>query len=176
MGPQIRLVRIFSTDIKRTGLWSGLRETFNSGSSTLPLQDMIERMLFAEAIETQKCIDEGVITSSADCNIDTIFGIGFPPWTGGTVQYVLGYTGGKAGFVARAKELAVTYGDRFLPRRRWSPRFARKTPPLRRGRFALSPIRACGRTGTSGRGFARAGMSWFPPRTSGDSSCPRTVS
>ena len=72
----------------------GLRETFNSGSSTLPLQDMIERMLFAEAIETQKCIDEGVITSSADCNIDSIFGIGFPPWTGGTVQYVLGYPGG----------------------------------------------------------------------------------
>ena len=49
-------------DGKRTGLWPGLKETFKSGSSTPPLQDMIDRMLFAEALETQKCLDEGVLT------------------------------------------------------------------------------------------------------------------
>ncbi|HEU4362828.1 MAG TPA: 3-hydroxyacyl-CoA dehydrogenase NAD-binding domain-containing protein [Mycobacterium sp.] len=102
-------------DGKRTGLWSGLRETFNSGSSTPPLQDMIDRMLFAEALETQKCLDEGVLTSTADANIGSIFGIGFPPWTGGTHQYIVGYPGGKAAFVARAKELAAKYGHRFDP-------------------------------------------------------------
>ena len=48
-------------DGKRTGLWPGLRETFKSGSSEPPLQDMIDRMLFAEALETQKCLDEGVL-------------------------------------------------------------------------------------------------------------------
>lgn len=102
-------------DGKRTGLWSGLRETFNSGSSTPPLQDMIDRMLFAEALETQKCLDEGVLTSTADANIGAIMGIGFPPWTGGTHQFIVGYPGGQAGFVARAKELAARYGDRFNP-------------------------------------------------------------
>ncbi|MEO8815637.1 MAG: 3-hydroxyacyl-CoA dehydrogenase NAD-binding domain-containing protein [Mycobacterium sp.] len=102
-------------DGKRTGLWSGLTETFNSGSSTPPLQDMIDRMLFAEVLETQKCLDEGVLTSTADANIGAIMGIGFPPWTGGTAQYIVGYPGGKAGFVARAKELAAKYGDRFNP-------------------------------------------------------------
>ncbi|WP_067967245.1 3-hydroxyacyl-CoA dehydrogenase NAD-binding domain-containing protein [Mycolicibacter icosiumassiliensis] len=102
-------------DGKRTGLWSGLRETFNSGSSTPPLQDMIDRMLFAEVLETQKCFDEGVLTSTADANIGAIMGIGFPPWTGGTAQYIVGYPGGKAAFVARAKELAAKYGDRFNP-------------------------------------------------------------
>lgn len=102
-------------DGKRTGLWSGLRETFNSGSSTPPLQDMIDRMLFAEVLETQKCFDEGVLTSTADANIGAIMGIGFPPWTGGTAQFVTGYPGGKAAFVARAKELAAKYGDRFTP-------------------------------------------------------------
>ncbi|MEB3035059.1 3-hydroxyacyl-CoA dehydrogenase NAD-binding domain-containing protein [[Mycobacterium] nativiensis] len=102
-------------DGKRTGLWPGLRETFNSGSSTPPLQDMIDRMLFAEVLETQKCFDEGVLTSTADANIGAIMGIGFPPWTGGTAQYIVGYPGGKAGFVARAKELAARYGDRFNP-------------------------------------------------------------
>jgi 3-hydroxyacyl-CoA dehydrogenase/enoyl-CoA hydratase/3-hydroxybutyryl-CoA epimerase len=102
-------------DGKRTGLWPGLRETFDSGSSQPPLQDMIDRMLFAEALETQKCLDEGVLTSTADANIGSIMGIGFPPWTGGTAQYIVGYPGGKAGFVARARELAAKYGDRFLP-------------------------------------------------------------
>ena len=80
-----------------------------------PLQDMIDRMLFAEALETQKCLDEGVLTSTADANIGSIMGIGFPPWTGGTAQYIVGYPGGKEGFVARARELAAKYGDRFTP-------------------------------------------------------------
>ena len=102
-------------DGKRTGLWPGLREAFNSGSSQPPLQDLIDRMLFAEALETQKCLDENVLTSTADANIGSIMGIGFPPWTGGTAQYVVGYPGGKEGFVARAQELAAKYGDRFTP-------------------------------------------------------------
>ncbi|MBY0441669.1 MAG: enoyl-CoA hydratase/isomerase family protein [Mycobacteriaceae bacterium] len=103
------------TDGKRTGLWSGLRAAFKSGSAQPPLQDMIDRMLFAEALETQKCLDEGVLTSTADANIGSIMGIGFPPWTGGSAQYIVGYPGGKEGFQARARELAAKYGDRFLP-------------------------------------------------------------
>jgi 3-hydroxyacyl-CoA dehydrogenase/enoyl-CoA hydratase/3-hydroxybutyryl-CoA epimerase len=102
-------------DGKRVCLWPGLRETFHSGTSQPPLQDMIDRMLFAEALETQKCLDEGVLTSTADANIGSIMGIGFPPWTGGTAQYVVGYPGGKEGFAARARELAAKYGDRFNP-------------------------------------------------------------
>ena len=102
-------------DGNRTQLWPGLREEFKSGTSTPPLQDMIDRMLFAEALETQKCFDEGVINTTADANIGSIMGIGFPPWTGGAAQFVAGYPGGKAGFVARAKELAAKYGDRFHP-------------------------------------------------------------
>jgi 3-hydroxyacyl-CoA dehydrogenase/enoyl-CoA hydratase/3-hydroxybutyryl-CoA epimerase len=106
-------------DGKRSGLWPGLRETFKSGTSTPPFQDMIDRMLFAEALETQKCLDEGVLTSTADANIGSIMGIGFPPYTGGSAQFIVGYEGalgrGKEAFVARAKELAARYGDRFLP-------------------------------------------------------------
>jgi 3-hydroxyacyl-CoA dehydrogenase/enoyl-CoA hydratase/3-hydroxybutyryl-CoA epimerase len=106
-------------DGKRTGLWPGLHETFKSGSTELPLQDMIDRMLFAEALETQKCLDENVLTSTADANIGSIMGIGFPPYTGGSAQFIVGYQGpagtGKEAFVARATELAAKYGDRFLP-------------------------------------------------------------
>ncbi len=104
-------------DGKRTGLWPGLREAFPivDDPSSLDLRDLEERMLFIEALEAVKCLDEGVIESVADANIGSILGIGFPGWTGGVLQYVNGYEGGLSGFVARARELAALYGDRFEP-------------------------------------------------------------
>src|SRR5260370_37647455 len=72
-------------------------------------------MMFIEAIESVKCLDEGVIESVADANIGSIFGIGFPGWAGGVLQYINGYEGGLPGFVARARELAERYGERFNP-------------------------------------------------------------
>lgn len=101
-------------DGKRTGLWQGLYDAFG-GTDTIPLQDAIDRMLFAEAIETVKCFDEGVLETFADANIGSIFGIGFPAWTGGVAQYIDQYPGGTTGFVARCKELADAYGERFTP-------------------------------------------------------------
>ncbi|WP_323182726.1 3-hydroxyacyl-CoA dehydrogenase NAD-binding domain-containing protein [Aldersonia sp. NBC_00410] len=103
-------------DGKRDGLWEGLRDTFKTSRELeVPFQDLIDRMLFAEAIETQKCFDEGVLTTTADANIGSIFGIGFPAWTGGVHQYIVGYPGGQQAFVARAEELAAKYGKRFTP-------------------------------------------------------------
>jgi 3-hydroxyacyl-CoA dehydrogenase/enoyl-CoA hydratase/3-hydroxybutyryl-CoA epimerase len=100
---------------KRTGLWPGLAESFGGHITDVPFTDLQERMLFAEALETVKCFDEGVLRSVPDANIGSIFGIGFPAWTGGVSQYVEGYAGGVAGFVARANELADRYGERFRP-------------------------------------------------------------
>ncbi|MEJ3659322.1 3-hydroxyacyl-CoA dehydrogenase NAD-binding domain-containing protein [Actinomycetes bacterium KLBMP 9759] len=100
-------------DGKRVRLWPGLREHFGATNHDVDLHELSERMLFVEAIETQKCFDEGVLTSIPDANIGSIFGIGFPAWTGGVVQYVEGYPGGPAGFVARADEFKAKYGERF---------------------------------------------------------------
>ncbi|RSM71987.1 3-hydroxyacyl-CoA dehydrogenase [Amycolatopsis sp. WAC 01375] len=100
---------------KRTGLWPGLRDAFKAGSAEVPFEDLKERMLFAEALETVKCFDEGVLTTVADANIGSIFGIGFPAWTGGVIQYINQYEGGLQGFVDRARELAERYGDHFTP-------------------------------------------------------------
>ncbi len=107
----------YDEDGKRTRLWPGLREAFPpvDDPASISLVDLEERMLFAEALETVKCIDEGVIESVADANIGSIFGIGFPGWSGGVLQYIDGYEGGPAGFVARARELAERYGERFEP-------------------------------------------------------------
>ena len=99
----------------RAGLWDGLRDAFGGDNTEIPFEDMKERMLFAESIETIKCLDEGVIESIADANIGSIMGIGFPAWTGGVAQYMNGYEGGLPGFVARCRELAEAYGERFEP-------------------------------------------------------------
>src|SRR6201996_4471916 len=112
-------------DGKRTRLWPGLRDAFpvTGDPSEINLTDLEERMLIIESLEAVKCLDEGVIESVADANIGSIMGIGFPGWTGGVLQYINGYTppGGHAattglpGFVARARELAAQYGERFEP-------------------------------------------------------------
>ncbi|MEU1656738.1 3-hydroxyacyl-CoA dehydrogenase NAD-binding domain-containing protein [Streptomyces griseofuscus] len=105
----------YAEDGKRAGLWPGLREHFTKAGYEIPFKDMQERMLFSEALDTVRLVEEGVLTSVADANIGSILGIGFPAWTGGVLQYINGYEGGLPGFVARARELAGTYGERFEP-------------------------------------------------------------
>ncbi|WAX76778.1 3-hydroxyacyl-CoA dehydrogenase NAD-binding domain-containing protein [Streptomyces sp. KMM 9044] len=111
----------YGEDGKRAALWPGLREHFTKPGHGIPFRDMQERMLFAEALDTVRLLEEGVLTSVADANIGSILGIGFPGWTGGVLQYINGYdggTGGEAGlpgFVARARELAERHGERFAP-------------------------------------------------------------
>jgi hypothetical protein len=92
-------------------------------------------MLFAEAIETVKCLDEGVIESVADANIGSIFGIGFPGWTGGVLQYINGYDGGVAGFVA-ARPRARRRPTASASSRR--PRWSRRPSAARSSTFATS--------------------------------------
>ena len=73
-------------------------------------------MLFIEAIETVKCLDEGVIETVADANIGSIMGIGFPGWTGGVLQYINGYDGGLRRLRRpRARARRQAYGERFEP-------------------------------------------------------------
>ena len=107
-------------DGKRTGLWPGLGETFKSGlvgaaAAGHDRPDAVRRGVG----NRNKCLDENVLMTTADANIGSILGIGFPPWTGGSAQFIVGYQGpggtGKEAFVARARELAAKYGNRFLP-------------------------------------------------------------
>ncbi len=104
-------------DGKRVALWSGLVDNWGSDldPKSVDFTELQERMLFVEAIDSVRCLDEGVLRSVPEANIGSIFGIGFPPWTGGVLQYINGYEGGLSGFVERANELAAKYGDRFTP-------------------------------------------------------------
>ncbi len=93
-------------------LWPELRGLFEKPDAALPsIAELTQRLLYRQAIETARCLAEGVLTSSADANIGSIFGIGFPAWTGGAAQFV--ESEGRARFVANADALAAQHGAGF---------------------------------------------------------------
>ena len=105
----------------RKSLWPGLRERWaaatavsaSGNASGVAEQDVRDRLLYIQALETVRIMEEGVLGSAGDANLGSIFGIGFAPWTGGTLQFVNSV--GAAAFVARADYLADAYGERFRP-------------------------------------------------------------
>jgi 3-hydroxyacyl-CoA dehydrogenase/enoyl-CoA hydratase/3-hydroxybutyryl-CoA epimerase len=100
----------YPKDGKKT-LWPELAKIFGKPGATWELQDLKDRILYRQAIEAARCLEEGVLTTAHDANIGSIFGIGFPAWTGGALQFINSV--GAAKFVARADQLAKLHGERF---------------------------------------------------------------
>jgi 3-hydroxyacyl-CoA dehydrogenase/enoyl-CoA hydratase/3-hydroxybutyryl-CoA epimerase len=96
-------------------LWPELAKRYTRPDAGVSEQDVRDRLLFIQSLETVRCLEEGVLTSNRDANLGSILGIGFAPWTGGAIQFVNSY--GVEEFVARADYLADTYGERFRPPR-----------------------------------------------------------
>jgi 3-hydroxyacyl-CoA dehydrogenase/enoyl-CoA hydratase/3-hydroxybutyryl-CoA epimerase len=98
-------------------LWPGLWEHFVKPERARPTEaefrEMQERLLYITSIESVRCLEEKVVRSVGDANIGSIMGIGAPPWTGGTLQFV-NYVGVRE-FATRAAELAKKHGARFAP-------------------------------------------------------------
>ncbi|WP_312157629.1 3-hydroxyacyl-CoA dehydrogenase NAD-binding domain-containing protein [Acinetobacter variabilis] len=90
-------------------LWSGLEHWYKEVD--ISEQEMIDRFLFVQALDTIRCLEEGVLESVVDANIGSIFGIGFAAWTGGAVQFLNQYGLTKA--LNRAEILEHKYGERF---------------------------------------------------------------
>ncbi len=92
-------------------IWPGLMDAFYKSDVEIPQDDIKDRLLFRQVIESLKCLEEGVLRSVADGNIGSIMGIGAPVWTGGYLQFINTY--GLERFQARCDELAERYGERF---------------------------------------------------------------
>ena len=95
----------------RKHLWPGLAEHFPPADTQPEVEELKKRLLAIQALETTRCVEEGVITHAEDGDIGSIFGWGFPPYTGGTLSYI--DTIGIREFVAECDRLAGQYGDRF---------------------------------------------------------------
>jgi 3-hydroxyacyl-CoA dehydrogenase/enoyl-CoA hydratase/3-hydroxybutyryl-CoA epimerase len=92
-------------------LWSGLKENFEKVDRAIDLTEIKDRLLYIQAIETVRCLEENVLTSVRDANIGSIMGIGYPVWTGGSLQFI-NQTGLDA-FIERAEYLHENFGERF---------------------------------------------------------------
>jgi 3-hydroxyacyl-CoA dehydrogenase / enoyl-CoA hydratase / 3-hydroxybutyryl-CoA epimerase len=91
-------------------LWPGLK-AFEQGDVVAGVDELKQRLLYRQSIETARCLAEGVLTSVAEANIGSILGIGFPAWTGGAIQFIA--SEGKERFLANAVALATRHGERF---------------------------------------------------------------
>ncbi|WP_298932291.1 3-hydroxyacyl-CoA dehydrogenase NAD-binding domain-containing protein [uncultured Ramlibacter sp.] len=92
-------------------LWPQLKPLFEKADAQWDMQELKDRLLFRQAVETARCLSEGVLTTVHDANIGSIFGIGFPAWTGGALQFIYGM--GIDAFLARADALAQRHGAGF---------------------------------------------------------------
>ncbi|MBM7423106.1 3-hydroxyacyl-CoA dehydrogenase NAD-binding domain-containing protein [Spongiibacter marinus] len=92
-------------------LWSELYSLYHKPEVDLPVNDIKDRLLFRQIVESLRCYEENVVNQVADANIGSIMGIGFPPHTGGVLQYVNTY--GLKAFATRLAELESRYGERF---------------------------------------------------------------
>ena len=92
-------------------LWPGIASVYPPAAQQPDLEEVKKRLLYAQAVETVRCLDEGVVTEPADADIGSILGWGYPAWTGGTLSFI--ETVGLKAFVAEADRLAAAYGPRF---------------------------------------------------------------
>ena len=92
-------------------LWPELTRLFARDGADADIEVLKQRLLYRQSIETARCLAEGVLTSVHDANIGSIFGIGFPAWTGGALQFIA--SEGIDRFLANADRLATRHGERF---------------------------------------------------------------
>jgi 3-hydroxyacyl-CoA dehydrogenase/enoyl-CoA hydratase/3-hydroxybutyryl-CoA epimerase len=94
----------------RKRLWPQLKPLFEKPGLAADVQELKDRLLYRQSIETARCLHEGVLTAVHDANMGSLLGIGFPAWTGGALRFV--YSDMQR-FFTRAAELALRHGPRF---------------------------------------------------------------
>lgn len=97
----------------RKHLWPGLAEHFPHAAEQPDVRDVSKRILYIQALETARCLEEGVLTHPADGDLGAVFGWGYPSWSGGTLSLI--ETVGIDAFVAECDRLAQRHGARFAP-------------------------------------------------------------
>jgi 3-hydroxyacyl-CoA dehydrogenase/enoyl-CoA hydratase/3-hydroxybutyryl-CoA epimerase len=92
-------------------LWPQLKPLLEKEDSAWTIADLKDRLLYRQALETARCLQEGVLASVHEANVGSIFGIGFPAWTGGALQFIYGM--GIDAFVQRCEALTDGFGEGF---------------------------------------------------------------
>jgi 3-hydroxyacyl-CoA dehydrogenase / enoyl-CoA hydratase / 3-hydroxybutyryl-CoA epimerase len=96
-------------------LWPGLADLqpVKLDPDTIDVQEMKDRLLAMQALETARCFEEQVLTDVREADVGSILGFGFAPFTGGTLSYI--DMMGTRKFVALCRKLEAKCGARFVP-------------------------------------------------------------
>ncbi len=96
-------------------LWPGLAEmqTKKLDPDKIDVQEIKDRLLAMQALETARCFEEGVLTDVREADVGSILGFGFAPFSGGTLSYI--DMMGVKHFVELCQRLEKKYGARFAP-------------------------------------------------------------
>ena len=90
-------------------IWKGLSDIFNSNENALDKETIAKRLLHRQALESYRCLDEGVLNTVMDGDIGSVLGWGFPIYTGGAISYI-DYVGIKE-FVADCDAFTTQFGE-----------------------------------------------------------------
>jgi 3-hydroxyacyl-CoA dehydrogenase/enoyl-CoA hydratase/3-hydroxybutyryl-CoA epimerase len=120
---------------RKKQLWPGLAEAFPVAAVQPSLQEVKDRLLYIQALETARCLEEGVLTDPADGDVGSVLAWGYPSWTGGTLSLI--DTVGIQRFVAECQRMSEAYGPRFAPSA-WLRRRAERNESF----YATSDLRA----------------------------------
>ena len=96
---------------KRIGIWQGLRDQYKNEETDLDLLEVQHRLMFAQALEAVRALEEGVLMDVREGDVGAILGWGFAPWSGGPLSWfdMLG----SEYAATRCDELEAAYGARF---------------------------------------------------------------
>ncbi len=108
-------------------LWPGLSDIYPVLPAQPSADEVIKRLMYIQALEAARCMEEGVVTTAAEADLGSILGWGFPAWTGGTLSFI--DTVGIGEFVAECNRLARKHGKRFKPSR-WLRQRAERNEPF----------------------------------------------
>ena len=92
-------------------LWPGLADIYPVKEEQPDIQEIKDRMMSVQALDAYRCLEENVLTSPDDGDIGSIFGWGFPPWSGGVFSYI--DMVGLQSFVDRCDDYCNRFGERF---------------------------------------------------------------
>jgi 3-hydroxyacyl-CoA dehydrogenase/enoyl-CoA hydratase/3-hydroxybutyryl-CoA epimerase len=81
--------------------------------SEMPAAEIQDRLALQMVNEAAYCLQDGILRSARDGDIGAIFGLGFPPFTGGPFSYVDRIGAGT--IVDKMTHLAEAHGERWLP-------------------------------------------------------------
>jgi len=94
-------------------LWPGLAELYPPKANQPSPHDLKQRILYVQAVEAARAMEEGVLLSPADGDVGSILGVGYPAFTGGPFCFIDGV--GLKAFVAEADRLAALFGEHLRP-------------------------------------------------------------